>query len=452
MTFVQCISLTSMNRNSFQSDTPVPERMKERHQTSDRISHTAVDGYSRPMSEDLSRHTSQHYLPGQKGGYTTSIVVDAPAKQTPVVTVRQNQGHVPAAHPTHVRESSSQHRQSGGVVGKFPRSVSEPHDQESMYPAVLQKRYSNISEGRPHKHHTISVSHKQHNGIYNGIQEHPTHPHISHAREDLAAASVRTLEPTHFRNTHSNGEAHTQSTLPEAALSPTSRQFTTQPSLSLVPSAPPLFAGRRDVKDPSTVSEKQIVSDKGTVRGFKNRVRAGIATFWTQAEDTRNYRLLEQGKIVVYATSMSVVRETSERCKIVRSLLQNHMVRYEERDLYMSRDIQQELRERLAKDGITDLRLPHVFADGIHLGGSEELERLNEAGELRHILDAYQKIVVRIMCDKCGGYRFVPCDFCHGSKKSLLRNHFTEEFCALRCMHCDDNGLRRCDMCVDQQE
>lgn len=64
----------------------------------------------------------------------------------------------------------------------------------------------------------------------------------------------------------------------------------------------------------------------------------------------------------------------------------------------------------------------------------------------------FQKIRTRSNCDKCGGYRFVPCTSCHGSKKSLHRNNFTEEFCALRCMQCNENGLLRCDLCLDQQE
>lgn len=64
----------------------------------------------------------------------------------------------------------------------------------------------------------------------------------------------------------------------------------------------------------------------------------------------------------------------------------------------------------------------------------------------------FQKIDVKSSCEKCGGYRFIPCNFCHGSKKSLRRNHFTDEFCALRCMQCDENGLLRCDLCLDQQE
>lgn len=43
-----------------------------------------------------------------------------------------------------------------------------------------------------------------------------------------------------------------------------------------------LFAGRRDVSNPSTLKEKRIVSKRGSIRGYKNRVRAGIATFLDQ--------------------------------------------------------------------------------------------------------------------------------------------------------------------------
>ena len=46
------------------------------------------------------------------------------------------------------------------------------------------------------------------------------------------------------------------------------------------------FAGRRDVRDHlRSKKDRQIVSTKGTVRGFKNRVRAGIATFIDKASN-----------------------------------------------------------------------------------------------------------------------------------------------------------------------
>lgn len=212
------------------------------------------------------------------------------------------------------------------------------------------------------------------------------------------------------------------------------------------------FAGRRDVRDPGHLQEKQIVSVRGTVRGFKNRVRAGINTFVDSSTSKFNYLELEKGKIVVYTTSMTVVRETFDRCKVARNILQTHMVRYEERDLYMSHEHQRMLAERLEVDLNQVIRLPQVFIDGIHIGGATHLEKLNENGELRKILQPFPKIQVRTMCDNCGGYRFVPCAVCHGSKKSVHRNNFTEEFCALRCMHCNENGLQRCHECLDQQE
>lgn len=45
------------------------------------------------------------------------------------------------------------------------------------------------------------------------------------------------------------------------------------------------FAGRRDVSSPDTLQERSIVSRRGSVRGYQNRVRAGIATFLDQGKD-----------------------------------------------------------------------------------------------------------------------------------------------------------------------
>ena len=59
-----------------------------------------------------------------------------------------------------------------------------------------------------------------------------------------------------------------------------------------------------------------------------------------------------------------------------------------------------------------------------------------------------QKVSKPSSCGTCGGYRYVPCAVCHGSKKSLRRNHFTEEFQTLRCVICDENGLVKCDKCT----
>lgn len=65
-------------------------------------------------------------------------------------------------------------------------------------------------------------------------------------------------------------------------------------------------------------------------------------------------------------TSMAVVRETYDRCRIVRTILQTHMVRFEERDLYMSRENQYELLDRM--ESIDYVELPQVFLDGFYVG------------------------------------------------------------------------------------
>jgi glutaredoxin len=51
----------------------------------------------------------------------------------------------------------------------------------------------------------------------------------------------------------------------------------------------------------------------------------------------------------------------------VKKILQNHMIRYEEKDLFMNKDNQRELAERL---GSYVVSIPQVFADGSQLGVS----------------------------------------------------------------------------------
>ena len=61
------------------------------------------------------------------------------------------------------------------------------------------------------------------------------------------------------------------------------------------------------------------------------------------------------------------MRDTHERCSRVRRMLQTHMAKYEERDVFMSRENQRELRQRLALDVVD---VPHVFGDGVYMGVS----------------------------------------------------------------------------------
>jgi len=81
----------------------------------------------------------------------------------------------------------------------------------------------------------------------------------------------------------------------------------------------------------------------------------------------QDYRSAEKNKVVLYTTGVKVVRGTYDKCLRVKKILDTHMVRYEERDVSMSRDNHRQLADRL---GSTSVELPQVFADGLHIGVS----------------------------------------------------------------------------------
>lgn len=207
------------------------------------------------------------------------------------------------------------------------------------------------------------------------------------------------------------------------------------------------FAGLRDIFSPQ--QESTIKSYKGTVRGVKNRVRAGIATFTSDQRILKHFMDRERGKVVVYITTLGIVRDTYERCLKIRKILWTLLVRFEERDVFMARDTQLQLIDRLHSRGVS---VPHVFLEGQYLGDAEIIERMNECGELRRLLQPYRKSATSSFCNVCGGFRLLPCSVCNGSKKSVHRNDFTLEFVALKCSSCDESGLIKCNDCAEYKE
>ncbi|XP_017082332.1 LOW QUALITY PROTEIN: glutaredoxin domain-containing cysteine-rich protein CG31559 [Drosophila eugracilis] len=207
-----------------------------------------------------------------------------------------------------------------------------------------------------------------------------------------------------------------------------------------------LFAGYRDVRCGASSTQSTIRSAKGTVRGVKNRVRNGIATFLQlqQQPNAKNFKEKDLGKVVLYTTSMGIIRETYTKCANVKQILRTLLVKFEERDVFMSVEYQAEMRQRMQSGHV---RVPQLYVEGQHIGDAETVERLNESGELRQLLKPYKSMASTFTCQTCGGYRLLPCPSCNGSKKSVHRNHFTAEFVALKCMNCDEVGLVKCHSC-----
>ncbi|XP_023512265.1 uncharacterized protein At5g39865-like [Cucurbita pepo subsp. pepo] len=143
-------------------------------------------------------------------------------------------------------------------------------------------------------------------------------------------------------------------------------------------------------------------------------------------------------RIVVYHTSLRVVRRTFEDCRTVRSILRGFRVSIDERDLSMDSKFVDELQDAIGRKNIS---LPRVFIGGRYIGGVEEIKLLNESGELKRLIERLPE-AVSLFCEVCGGIGFVVCEECDGSHKIYV------EKCGFRtCNACNINGLIRCPSC-----
>ena len=75
--------------------------------------------------------------------------------------------------------------------------------------------------------------------------------------------------------------------------------------------------------------------------------------------------------MVIYFTTLGVVRETWARCVKIRQILRNLLIKVDERDVFMCRENQIEVMERLNS---LEVSLPQVFVDGHYIGVSPLFE------------------------------------------------------------------------------
>lgn len=71
--------------------------------------------------------------------------------------------------------------------------------------------------------------------------------------------------------------------------------------------------------------------------------------------------------MVLYSTSMGIVRETYAKCANVKQILRTLLVKFEERDIFMSSDYQKEIKDRMQS---LEIQVPQLFVDGQHIGVS----------------------------------------------------------------------------------
>uniref|UniRef100_A0A452XZU7 Glutaredoxin domain-containing protein n=1 Tax=Aegilops tauschii subsp. strangulata TaxID=200361 RepID=A0A452XZU7_AEGTS len=153
---------------------------------------------------------------------------------------------------------------------------------------------------------------------------------------------------------------------------------------------------------------------------------------------------------VLYTTTLRAVRATFEACNAARAALQSHGVAFRERDVSMDRGFRDELRALLLPGA--PAALPRLFVRGRHVGGAEEVLRLDEEGALAPLLEGLPRARSHGCCDGCGGMRFLPCFDCSGSRKVLSGvgaavKGRPERGVVLRCRECNENGLVLCPIC-----
>ncbi|XP_020579787.1 uncharacterized protein At5g39865 [Phalaenopsis equestris] len=146
------------------------------------------------------------------------------------------------------------------------------------------------------------------------------------------------------------------------------------------------------------------------------------------------------GAVILYSTSLRGVRKTFEGCSAIRFLLESSKVLFYERDVAMHREFKEELRRLLGFGAIP----PRLFVDGRDIGGAEEVLGLHEQGKLMPVLQEMPRDQSGgLPCWRCGGIKFLVCEWCDGGRKMYDEGGGAWRNCSL----CNENGLIVCHIC-----
>lgn len=83
--------------------------------------------------------------------------------------------------------------------------------------------------------------------------------------------------------------------------------------------------------------------------------------------EQQSYKEKDAGKVVLYSTSLGIVRDTYAKCANVKQILRTLLVKFEERDVFMSNEYQQEIKDRMQSGQI---QVPQLYVDGQLIGVS----------------------------------------------------------------------------------
>ncbi|KAH7645022.1 glutaredoxin domain-containing cysteine-rich protein [Dermatophagoides farinae] len=249
-----------------------------------------------------------------------------------------------------------------------------------------------------------------------------------------------------------------------------------------------------------------IKAKNGSIRGKRNNVRQTINNYIRLVQSSlnneigqRNFIEEEQNRCILYVTTLAIIRKTLSDSKGLQSILKNHFIQFELRDVYINDQYRQELIERLNGK----LIIPSLFIDGQFIGSFTQIEKLNETGQLISLLQRFkrctidssssssssvaaaattknngvidgqqisningqhdddhnqkqqnrqqqqqqqQRLLIEPDCIRCGNRQFINCIRCHGSGRFIV-HHFPGCSVGLKCTYCNRSGMIRCPDC-----
>ncbi|CAM8992681.1 unnamed protein product [Rhodiola kirilowii] len=211
------------------------------------------------------------------------------------------------------------------------------------------------------------------------------------------------------------------------------------------------FAVDKENANPNRLVDTPIEKLKKDLFLLKEKEKSPVAKNMKKKASPRD----GENKVVIYTTTLRGVRKTFEACNAVRAAIQGLGVMMCERDVSMDRGFKEELRELMNfknNDAAAEVKitLPQVFINGKHIGGAEEVLRLQEEGGLNALLAGLPRVPTGFVCDGCGGIRFLPCFTCYGSCKlvmSAVKGEAMKKNVVVRCPDCNENGLVLCPIC-----
>eukprot|EP00039_Didymoeca_costata_P001939 m.56401 g.56401 ORF g.56401 m.56401 type:complete len:570 (-) comp11037_c0_seq2:84-1793(-) len=196
---------------------------------------------------------------------------------------------------------------------------------------------------------------------------------------------------------------------------------------------------------------RELKNVTGTIRGKKNAVRKKLGLFngndsgFKSELHQRLYHAEKDNKIVIYISSLEAIRTTRDNCARLLQIFEILNVKIQVKDIHLDPLFAKELTQRVDEAVV----VPQVFINAVHIGGLDDVIRMNDAGDLQRAIADFETRS-NTTCGDCGGIGYVPCSWCQGSRKSRSHQFNSDpRKNALKCTVCNENGLQRCRKCPE---